>query len=50
VAVTVQLPGTLFTVITPVVVFTVQPVDAPRLYEIAPVPEPPVFVIVPVDP
>ena len=49
-AVTVQVPEALVTVITPVDGFTVHPVEVPWLYDIAPLPEPPEVVIVPVDP
>ena len=50
VAVTVQVPDKAVTVITPLDAFTVHPVDSPALYDIAPVPEPPDVVMVPVDP
>ena len=49
-AITEQVFEALVTVITPVDEFTVQPVEAPALYDIDPVPEPPDVVMVPVDP
>ena len=49
-AITEQVFEALVTVITPVDEFTVHPVEAPALYDIAPVPEPPDTVMVPVDP